>query len=188
MFASVYLSAYFHTGVTPAALFTVSKNSLNASSLGSSFYVYLKKKAQCFFWHKLGGKFPSKLCLHSGGGRSLWLPNANSSPLASLNVKDGSSVIQTHGTKTLRRDETQKGGRSIMETYWIRMENVISIFMYAAPVRVCVCACGCGRPCCRRLRLSGSQAWGGFDVTEAVPVKRRFNTVMLWPGCRARLH
>lgn len=29
---------------------------------------------------------------------------------------------------------------------------------------------------------------GGFDVTEAVPVKRRFNAVMLWPGCRARLH
>lgn len=103
-------------------------------------FIYIYIKAQWgFFWHKLGEKFPLKLCLHSGGGRRLWLSNANSSPLASLNVQDGSSVIQTHGTKTLQRDEMQKGGRSIMETYWIRMENVISIFMYVAPVRLCVC-------------------------------------------------
>lgn len=30
-----------------------------------------------------------------------------------------------------------------METYWIRMENVISIFMYVAPVRLCVSMCRC---------------------------------------------
>lgn len=45
--------------------------------------------------------------------------------------------------------------------------------------------CGCGRPCWWLLRLSARQAWGGFDVTEAVPVKHRFNTVMLWPGMQS---
>lgn len=49
----------------------------------------------------------------------------------------------------------------------------------------CVCVCGCGRPCWWLLRLSARQAWGGFDVTEAVPVKHRFNTVMLWPGMQS---
>lgn len=38
------------------------------------------------------------------------------------------------------------------------------------------CVCRSERPCWRLLRLSASQAWGGFDVTEGVPVKRRFNT------------
>lgn len=38
------------------------------------------------------------------------------------------------------------------------------------------CVCRCERPCWRLLCLSARQAWGGFDVTEGVPVKRRFNT------------
>jgi len=46
---------------------------------------------------------------------------------------------------------------------------------------VCVCVCVCVRPCRWLLRLSARPARGGFDVTEAVPVKHRFNTVMLWP-------
>lgn len=55
-------------------------------------------------------------------------------------------MVQMHTTKTLQQDEKGKveGASSapIMETYWRRVEDVISMFMYVAYVRVCVCGCG----------------------------------------------